>query len=154
MDVRSGRAGVPPALTCGQLSRTEGQPWTYSRRGSRWPWSAPSPTTASVFAESGTPLLRIEIDQTGDGAPDRIFHYADGFLSAEARDTDGDGQLDTFDRFDDEGFIGVREEDLDGDGGIDVRSIYEGGKLIRRELSTSDALSRSSTSRPAHVALD
>jgi len=112
------------------------------------------PDIRLVFAESGTPLLRIEIDQTGDGAPDRIFHYADGSLSAEARDTDGDGQLDTFDRFDDEGFIGVREEDLDGDGGIDVRSIYKRGKLIRRELSTSDAMSQSSTSGPAHVALD
>ena len=116
--------------------------------------NAGRPDVRLVFAESGTPLLRIEIDQTGDGAPDRIFHYADGFLSTEARDTDGDGQLDTFDRFDDEGFIGVREEDLDGDGGIDIRSIYKRGKLIRRELSTSDARSRSSTSRPAHGALD
>jgi hypothetical protein len=114
------------------------------------------PDVRLVFAESGSPLLRIELDQSGDGEPDRIFHYAEGTLSAEARDSDGDGRLDTFDRFDADGNLGVREEDVDGDGGIDVRSYYEGGKLIRRELSTTDALSRRGKPKggSAHVALD
>ena len=29
----------------------------------------------------------------------------------------------------------LREEDLDGDGAVDVRTIFEHGRLVRRELS-------------------
>ena len=87
-----------------------------------------------VFGAGGSRLLRIELDRNGDGRSERILHYSGGVLTAEARDTDGDNGLDTFDRFDSEGNVGLREEDLDGDGRIDVRSIYEGGKLVRREI--------------------
>ena len=88
-----------------------------------------------VFGAGGDRLLRVEIDRSGDGRPERILRYSGGRISAEARDADGDGRLDTFDRFDPDGNVDVREEDLDGDGGIDVRSIYEAGRLVRRELS-------------------
>jgi hypothetical protein len=94
------------------------------------------PDVLLVFGNGGERLLRVELDRDGDARPERILHYSGTILSAEARDTDGDGALDTFDRFDAEGNVGVREEDLDGDGGIDVRSVYEDGKLVRRELSS------------------
>jgi Flp pilus assembly protein TadD len=87
-----------------------------------------------VFSIGGTPLERIELDNDEDGRIDRIIHYADGILRAEARDTDGDGILDRFDRFDDEGYVETRDEDLDGDGRIDTRSLYRGGRLVERTI--------------------
>ena len=87
-----------------------------------------------VFGAGGNRLLRIELDRDGDGRPERILNYSGGMLTAEARDTDGDNGLDTFDRFDSDGNLGLREEDLDGDGSIDVRSVYQAGKLVRRYL--------------------
>jgi hypothetical protein len=92
------------------------------------------PDVRLVFAAGGSRLLRIELDRDGDGRPERILHYSGGVLSAEARDTDGDNSLDTFDRFDSDGNVGLREEDLDGDGSIDARSVYQAGRLVRRYL--------------------
>ncbi|MBW1684050.1 MAG: tetratricopeptide repeat protein [Deltaproteobacteria bacterium] len=92
------------------------------------------PDVRLVFGAGGSRLLRIELDRNGDGQPERILNYSGGMLTAEARDTDGDNGLDTFDRFDSDGNLGLREEDLDGDGSIDVRSVYEAGKLVRRYL--------------------
>jgi Flp pilus assembly protein TadD len=88
-----------------------------------------------VFAEGGEPLQRVELDRGGDGRPERVFRYVEGRLDAEEQDTDGDGRLDRFDRFDAAGRVAVREEDLDGDGAIDVRSRYQAGRLIQREFS-------------------
>jgi hypothetical protein len=88
-----------------------------------------------VFAEGGEPLQRVELDRGADGSPERVFRYVDGKLDAEDQDTDGDGRLDRFDRFDSSGRVAQRDEDLDGDGAIDVRSRYEAGRLIRREFS-------------------
>jgi hypothetical protein len=88
-----------------------------------------------VFAEGGEPLLRVEVDAGGDARPERVFRYAGGRLEAEDQDTDGDGRLDRFDRFDAAGRVALREEDLNGDGAIDVRSSYQEGRLVRRELS-------------------
>ncbi len=92
------------------------------------------PDVRLVFGARGSRLLRIELDRNGDGQPERILHYSGSLLTAEARDTDGDNRLDTFDRFDSDGNVGLREEDLDGDGRIDVRSVYRDGKLVRRDL--------------------
>ena len=92
------------------------------------------PDVRLVFGAGGSRLLRIELDRNGDGQPERILNYSGGMLTAEARDTDGDNGLDTFDRFDSDGNLGLREEDLDGDGSIDVRSVYQAGKLVRRYL--------------------
>jgi hypothetical protein len=88
-----------------------------------------------VFTESGTRIARVEIDADADSIPERILHYRDERVAGEARDTDGDGRLDTFDRLDAAGRVAMREEDVDGDGAIDVRSVYEAGRLVRRELS-------------------
>jgi hypothetical protein len=87
-----------------------------------------------VFALGGSPLERIELDTDDDERADRIIHYTDGTLRAESRDTDGDGLLDRFDRFDDEGYVETRDEDLDGDGRLDTRSIYRGGRLVERTI--------------------
>jgi hypothetical protein len=98
------------------------------------------PGVRIVFAEGGERVARVEIDDDTDGRPERILHYRGGAISGEARDSNGDGSLDTFDRLDAAGRVALREEDVDGDGAIDVRSIYEGGRLIRRELSRPDLL--------------
>jgi hypothetical protein len=98
------------------------------------------PGVRIVFAEGGERVARVEIDEDTDGRPERILHYSGGAISGEARDSDGDGSLDTFDRLDAAGRVALREEDVDGDGSIDVRSIYEAGRLIRRELSRPDLL--------------
>ncbi len=98
------------------------------------------PGVRIVFAEGGERVARVEIDDDGNGRPERILHYQAGALSGEARDSDGDGSLDTFDRLDAAGRVALREEDLDGDGAIDVRSVYEAGRLIRRELSHPELL--------------
>lgn len=95
------------------------------------------PDVRLVFAD-GKRLLRVELDRNGDGRAERIFRYAGGSLSSEARDTNGDGTLDTFEHFDAEGQVDLREEDRDGDGGIDVRSIYQRGRLVRREISSPE----------------
>jgi tetratricopeptide (TPR) repeat protein len=96
---------------------------------------ADRPAVRVVFTEAGARVARVELDDDADGRPERILHYRQGTLSGEARDSDGDGRLDTFDRLDPEGRVALREEDVDGDGAIDVRSVYEAGRLIRRELS-------------------
>ncbi len=98
------------------------------------------PALRLVFSESGTRVARVEIDDDSDGHPERILHYQDERVSGEARDTNGDGRLDTFDRIDSAGRVAMREEDIDGDGAIDVRSVYEAGRLIRRELSRPELL--------------
>jgi len=95
------------------------------------------------FADGGTPLQRVEFDPDGDGEPERVFVYREGELHAEKSDTDGDGVLDRFDQLDGQGRLDVREEDIDGDGEIDVRSVYRGGKLVRREISDPEHLPES-----------
>ena len=67
---------------------------------------------------------RVEIDENTDGRPERILHYSGGALSRAARDTNGDGNLDTFDRLDAPGRGTLGEGEVDGDGGIAVRRGY------------------------------
>jgi tetratricopeptide (TPR) repeat protein len=101
------------------------------------------PNLHFVFAEGGTPIEMIEIDSDIDGRPERVFHYEAGILRVENRDTDGDGELDAFDRMNSEGEVIERGEDLNGDGSIDVRSIYRDGKLVRREFSNPEVATES-----------
>ncbi len=97
--------------------------------------AADRPALRLVFDEAGARIVRVEIDHDVDGHPERILHYRGERLSGEARDANGDGRLDTFDHLDAMGRVAMREEDVDGDGSIDVRSAYEDGRLIRRELT-------------------
>ncbi len=100
------------------------------------------PDLRIVFAGDGHRIARVEVDADSDGAPELVFHYRRGEVSTEARDTRGDGRLDTFDHFDGEGNVVLREEDTNGDGRIDVKSHYEQGRLQRRELSQATPGSR------------
>ena len=88
-----------------------------------------------LFAASGEPLERIEIDDDGNGKPERVFDYTLGKLTGESRDTNRDSVLDRFDRLDENGDLVLREEDVNADGAIDVRSIYNAGRLVRRQLA-------------------
>ena len=96
------------------------------------------PDVRIVFAPGGSELERIELDPNLDGRPNHAFQYVNGRLRVEARDTNDDGRLDRFDRFDDRGRVVMQEEDRNADGRIDVRSIYRAGKLVRREFSDPD----------------
>ncbi|MDJ0852544.1 MAG: hypothetical protein QNK04_29585 [Myxococcota bacterium] len=93
------------------------------------------PDLRIVFTGEGQRISRVELDADSDGIPENVFRYRRGAVASEARDTRGDGRLDTFDHFDRDGNVVLREEDLDGDGQIDVRSHYEQGRLKRRELA-------------------
>ena len=88
-----------------------------------------------LFAAEGEPLERIELDDDGNGKPERVFSYTLGRLTGESRDTNRDNRLDRFDRLDENGDLVLREEDVDADGTIDVRSIYSAGRLVRRQLA-------------------
>lgn len=93
-----------------------------------------------ILAPDGVSTERIEIDMDGDGRPERIFHYVSGALAGGDSDTDGDGVLDRFERFDPDGSVSSRDEDLDGDGTQDVHSEFRGGRLVRRELRSAAQL--------------
>lgn len=108
------------------------------------------PDRRFVFASGGTPLLRIEIDADANARHERVFHYAGGVLEGEDRDTDGDGLLDRFDRFDAQGNVVQRAEDLNRDGEIDVRDSYRNGKLVRREIIDPDVAAEALT-RPSRT---
>lgn len=122
------------------------------------------PDLHTVYADDGHTLVRLELDEVKgkgrgeerdeerdeagdegrregerrdagyDGLADRVYDYEAGVLVRAAHDTDGDGRLDRFDRFDEEGRVAVREEDLTGDGRIDVRSLFLEGRLVKREI--------------------
>jgi hypothetical protein len=54
------------------------------------------------------------------------------------RDTKGRGKPDVFETFTaktGKPELAKREEDMNGDGKIDVTSIFQGGKLVSREIS-------------------
>ncbi|NNL66222.1 MAG: hypothetical protein HKP30_08270 [Myxococcales bacterium] len=72
--------------------------------------------TWTTYAPDGDQdaVARIERDQVGDGRPDTFESYA---------------------RKDGKTVLTKREEDKNGDGAIDIVSIYENGKLVRREIS-------------------
>jgi tetratricopeptide (TPR) repeat protein len=98
------------------------------------------PTLHLVYAPGGTPIERVELDHDGDGRLDRLFVYQLGLLAEESWDTDGDGAYDRFQRFDASGSLTMREEDVDGDAEIDVRTAYNNGRIVRREILNAELL--------------
>jgi hypothetical protein len=85
---------------------------------------------------------RAEEDSDRDGRMDTwtTYRMANGseVVARIERDSKGRGKPDVFETFDARGGKAVlsrREEDVDGDGTVDVTSIYENGKLVRREIS-------------------
>ncbi|HTF34357.1 MAG TPA: tetratricopeptide repeat protein [Myxococcota bacterium] len=136
-------AGGPPVL---REDGADGAPerWTaYAGRRRSEVWEdrehAGVPTSHFVLGRDGT-VQKIEVLRAADGTPVRVFEYAGGRLVSEAQDTNGDGILDRFERFDADGEVVLREEDLNGDGKIDVRSFFEKGKLVRREITDPELL--------------
>ena len=99
------------------------------------------PSLHIVYGPGGTPIERVELDHDGDGRLDRLFVYAAGLLREESWDTDGDGAFDRFQRFDESGSLTMREEDVDGDEEIDVRTAYNKGRIVRREILNAELLS-------------
>jgi hypothetical protein len=87
--------------------------------------------------------VSTEEDQDRDGAMDTWTRYValpDGTdaIARMEHDKKRRGKPDTFETYAYEGGKTVllkREEDVNGDGSIDVTSVYEGGKLLRREIS-------------------
>ena len=94
-----------------------------------------------IYGPGGTPIERVELDHDGDGRLDRLFVYDAGRLREESWDTNGDGAYDRWQQFDETGSLTVREEDFDGDEEVDVRTAYNKGRIIRREILNTDLLS-------------
>lgn len=92
------------------------------------------PDVRFSFSPDGEHVERVAIDTVNDGRDDRILQYEGRVLATESADTDGDGVMDRFDRFDAEGAIATRDEDLDGDGVVDMRSTYRDGRLVERSI--------------------
>lgn len=133
-------AGGPPVLreedASGKGTPDRWTAYTGERRTEAWEdrEDSGSPTAHYVFAADGS-VERIEVLRAVGGTPSRVFTYAGGRVVSEGQDTNGDGVLDRFEKFDAGGEVERREEDLNGDGKIDVRSLYEQGKLVRREIT-------------------
>jgi hypothetical protein len=90
-------------------------------------------------------LARSEEDRDADGRTDTWSYYAavngEEVVVRIEKDSGGHGKADTFETYaqkDGKTVIERREEDKNGDGVIDVTSIYEDGKLKRREVSDPD----------------
>ncbi len=109
-------------------------------------WEAENPGSPPnlhlVYGPGGSPIERVEIDHDGDGRLDRLFVYSGGRLREESWDTNGDGAFDRFQQFDESGSLTLREEDVDGDEQIDVRTAYNKGRIVRREILNEEILNQ------------
>jgi hypothetical protein len=86
--------------------------------------------------------VRAEEDRDRDGRMDGWTTYdafeGEEIVSEIKRDTNGSGKADTVETYTEvEGraVLTRREEDKNGDGETDINSIYENGRLVRREIS-------------------
>jgi hypothetical protein len=109
-------------------------------------------------------LVRREVDSKGIGRPDVTYYYENDKIAREERDemgtgqmsfrafyeygrlarveksADGSGKPDLWIYYDTarDGEVVLREErDLNGDGAVDLWSHYEGGRLVRRDVSSA-----------------
>ena len=91
--------------------------------------------------------LRVsaEQDQDTDGRMDTWTTYTrvDGREVVERieRDERGEGRITLVEAFDTQtgkAIISRKDEDVNGDGEVDVVSIYEEGRLVRREIQNPD----------------
>ena len=86
--------------------------------------------------------VRAEEDRSLDGRMDTWTTYqkhgGEEHIARVEKDTTGNGKPDVFETsvmLDDRAVLARREEDKNGNGEIDITSIYENGKLVRREIS-------------------
>ncbi len=89
-----------------------------------------------------------EEDRDKDGRKDTWTRYGlvdnTEIIVRIERDERGRGYADTFESFEavkGRAILNRREEDVNGDGQIDLVSIYEKGKLVRREILNPEAVS-------------
>lgn len=85
-------------------------------------------------------IVREERDEYGEGRPSYRAFYQNGKITMVERDTDRDGRVDQRIYYDaaSAGELVLKEEvDLNGDGAIDLWSYYEGGRLVRRDVSAT-----------------
>ena len=66
----------------------------------------------------------------------RFFYDEKGNVSRQERDTNNDGKMDRWTRFNSDGEIKRVEQDENFDGKPDISLYYERGKLKRQEVST------------------
>ncbi len=84
----------------------------------------------------GDRIMRSEIlDQ--DGILTRVYDEQGARVVREERDGDGDGQVELVTVLNASGGKVREDRDLNGDDRADVSAYYEGGKLVRREISGS-----------------
>ncbi|AKV02548.1 putative lipoprotein [Labilithrix luteola] len=86
--------------------------------------------------ESGN---KVEVlDANNDGKPDIKRVSKNGREVCRISDLNHDGKPDMFEYFDETGQLRRREADYDDNGVVNSIEIYQGGKLVRRELDTSN----------------
>jgi len=96
-----------------------------------------------VVKYQGGHIAVVEEDRDADGQLDAWSRYAvepggNEVVVKVERDTKGDGKADTFEDFaqqDGKTVLTRREEDVNQDGTPDIVSIYDKGKLVKREIS-------------------
>lgn len=74
----------------------------------------------------GGKRVASQMDTDFDGRPNIYFYYTSGpngvpLIERKERDTNGDGNIDYWERFDDKGNVVKTARDTDGDGKMDVR---------------------------------
>ncbi|MCH2169271.1 hypothetical protein MK489_00690 [Myxococcota bacterium] len=104
-------------------------------------------TMNSVSTYDRRKRIETKEDRSGDGSFDHFttYHVVDGveLVKRVERDTNGDGARDRFEEYtasEGQAVLTKREEDKTGDGQIDITSIYENGRLVRREISDPSLL--------------
>jgi hypothetical protein len=75
-------------------------------------------------------IVRREEDRDYDGLIDTWTLYEAGLVAEVRRDTNGDGQIDEWQRYGRDGRMARREVDRDGDGVRDAFYLYEGDSLV------------------------
>ena len=66
--------------------------------------------------------------------------YREGMLRSDFHDSNDDGSFDVTSHFGRDGSMILREQDLDHDGRVDVRTAYRGGRVVRRQIMSPEAL--------------
>jgi hypothetical protein len=101
---------------------------------------ADSPTVTLPGFEPRVNEIVTEYDLTHDGKTD-VWKYswkdANGkeILLRKQKDLNGDGKIDTWEKYEPDGSLSRVVYDLDFDGKPDVTNIYEKDQLVRKELA-------------------
>ena len=85
------------------------------------------------FYQEGV-ITRHEEDTRGEGFRTRVSYFKAGRLTRSEDDMDGNGKAELIRFFDQDEKLREEHQDLDHDGWVDVRSHYQAGRLLSREL--------------------